>query len=163
MPGEPQNQFFLTREARSAGGAQKQIPVSVFRMAALDSEPLVRQWLLEFARVVRNRDYEAGRRLFAEDAVGFGTVAGRCDGLAELEARQWRSVWGVTSDFEFEMGQGLFYTCGELASVACFWRSYGCREDGSKLLRRGRCTFAFRIQSGQCLAVHSHFSLVPSS
>src|SRR5262245_13601495 len=162
MPGELQNQFSHIREARITDGAQKQSPVSIFRAAVLDSEPLVRQWLLEFARVIRKRDYEAGRRLFAEDAVGFGTVAGRCDGLAELEARQWRSVWGVTSGFEFEMGQALFYGCGELASVACCWRSHGCREDGSKLLRRGRCTFAFRIQSGLCLAVHSHFSLVPS-
>ena len=135
----------------------------VFRKASLDSEPIVRQWLMDFANAIRSRDYEAGRRLFAEDAVGFGTVAGRCDGLSELEAKQWRRVWGATSGFEFEMGQALCYGCGELASVACFWRSFGFREDGSKFLRLGRCTFTFRIQSGTCLAVHSHFSMVPTA
>jgi len=134
-----------------------------FRKASLDSESTVRQWLLEFAKAVRSRDYATGRSLFAEDAVGFGTVANRCECLKDLESRQWRRVWGVTSDFEFEMDQGVVCACGELASVACFWRSYGCRDDGSKFLRRGRCTLLLRIESGKCLAVHSHFSMVPAA
>ena len=127
----------------------------------MNSESVVRHWLLEFSEAVRLQNYEKGRSLFAPETVGFGTVASRCDGLEKLEAEQWRRVWEVTSDFEFEMDQAVVYACGELASAACFWRSFGCKEDGSKFPRRGRCTFVFQIRSGKCVAVHSHFSMMP--
>lgn len=130
---------------------------------AVGTELIVRQWLQDFAQAIRSQDYDTGRSLFADDVLGFGTVASRCAGLRELEARQWRQVWGVTSGFEFELDQPGFYACGELASVACGWRSYGRREDGSQFLRRGRCTFVFQVRAGKCLAVHSHFSLLPSA
>jgi ketosteroid isomerase-like protein len=134
-----------------------------FRMVQEGSESIVREWLVEFAEAIRTRDFKRGRALFADDVVGFGTVASRCDGLVELESRQWRHVWGVTSDFEFDLDHAVGYACGELATAACSWQSYGLREDGSKFLRRGRCTFIFTIRSDKCLAVHSHFSMVPAA
>lgn len=132
------------------------------KKVSLDSAPVVRDWLLNFASAIRGRDYAAGRKLFAADAVGFGTVAGRCDGLEALESSQWRKVWGVTSGFTFELDQAVVYGNGEFASAACFWQSYGQRDDGSKFPRRGRCTFTFQIEADKCLAVHSHFSLLPA-
>src|SRR5690606_18612958 len=40
-------------------------------------------WLEAFARAVRDRDYDAGRRMFAPDVVSFGTVAGRVECLVD--------------------------------------------------------------------------------
>jgi ketosteroid isomerase-like protein len=133
------------------------------RKVVLDSEPVLKQWLLDFAAAIRSRDYAKGRTLFADEVVGFGTVAGRCDGLSDLEAAQWRKVWGVTSGFEFELAEAVVHRCGELATGACFWHSQGRRADGTCFPRRGRATFVFQVRDGKCLAVHSHFSMIPTA
>ena len=66
-----------------------------------DSLEPVREWLAVFAKAVRARDYEGGRRLCDSGILGFGTVAGRAEGLDELTDRQWRPVWDRTEGFDF--------------------------------------------------------------
>ncbi len=121
----------------------------------------VRDWLEGFAAAVRARDYELGRTFFANEVVGFGSVAKRCDGLQDLEKNQWRNVWGVTTGFEFDLDSSIINRDEAMAWAACSWQSFGKPTNGEPLLRRGRSTFVFRKENQRWLAVHSHFSLEP--
>jgi len=123
----------------------------------------IQDWLKGFSQAVRARDYESGRRFFANEVVGFGSVAERCDGLENLELQQWRKVWDVTTDFEFDLNSAAISLQGNMAWVACSWQSFGKNSAAETILRRGRSTFVFRRDSGQWLAVHSHFSLEPKA
>lgn len=125
-----------------------------------DIQP-IHEWLKGFSHAVRARDYEHGRRFFADEVVGFGSVAERCDGLANLEQSQWRKVWDVTTGFEFDLQTTAVNVEGPMAWAAGSWQSYGTTAQGEPLLRRGRSTFVFSKRNDQWLAVHSHFSLEP--
>jgi ketosteroid isomerase-like protein len=59
-------------------------------------------WLRTFEAACRRRDFEAGRRLFAPDAVAFGTYATAVHGLDNIEREQWRQIWPRIRDFRFE-------------------------------------------------------------
>src|SRR5687768_12344906 len=78
-------------------------------------------WLEAFAAAVRAVDYEAGKRLFAPQVVGFGTVGVMLEGLETLVASQWRQVWGVTHGFRFHQEQLRYHTSGDIAWVAVPW------------------------------------------
>jgi ketosteroid isomerase-like protein len=123
----------------------------------------IQEWLKGFSQAVRARDYELGRRFFADEVVGFGSVAERCDGLENLELSQWRKVWDVTTDFEFDLNSAVAKLEGNMAWVACSWQSYGKNAAAEPILRRGRSTFVFRKDGEKWLAVHSHFSLEPKA
>lgn len=121
----------------------------------------IHDWLKGFSQAVRARDYESGRRFFSEEVIGFGSVAERCDGLQNLEVRQWRKVWDATTGFEFDLDTAAVNAEQNMAWAACSWQSFGTTAEGQTLLRRGRSTFVFCRIDGQWLAVHSHFSLEP--
>jgi len=122
---------------------------------------VIHEWLKGFSKAVRARDYESGRRFFTEEVIGFGSVAERCDGLQNLELRQWRKVWDATTGFEFDYDSSIVDTEGSMAWAACSWQSFGKTSDGEPVLRRGRSTFVFRRENDRWVAVHSHFSLEP--
>ena len=115
------------------------------------------EWLEDFARAVRARDYAAARSYFDEDVLGFGTVVPRAEGLDRLEADQWRAVWDVTTAFAFHAPRVV--ELDAVAFVAAEWSSTYV-VDGSR--RRGRATIILRHAEGGWRAVHSHFSLEPS-
>jgi ketosteroid isomerase-like protein len=124
--------------------------------------PDLLDWLTQFARAVRDVDYPKGRTLFAPDVVSFGTVNEILAGLDELEARQWRNVWGVTRGFDFDYASVQTHVKGDAGWAVALWSSQG-RNAGGWFDRHGRCTFVFEKRHGRWLAVHSHFSLVPPS
>jgi ketosteroid isomerase-like protein len=123
----------------------------------------IHQWLKGFSAAVRARDYVLGRDFFADEVIGFGSVAQRCDGLENLEVNQWRKVWDATTGFEFDIDSTVVGVEAEMAWAASAWQSMGKTSLGDPMLRRGRSTFVFRKQNGQWLAVHSHFSLEPKA
>jgi len=123
----------------------------------------IQDWLTGFSQAVRSRDYEAGRRFFALDVMGFGSVAERCHGLEDLESRQWRRVWDVTTDFEFDLDSAAIGQEENMAWAACSWQSFGKNAAAEPVLRRGRSTFVFRKEGEQWRAIHSHFSLEPKA
>lgn len=123
----------------------------------------IQNWLKGFSQAVRSRDYDMGRHFFALDVVGFGTVAERCDGLENLELRQWRKVWDVTTGFEFDLDSAIVNQDGNMAWAACSWQSIGKNAADEPILRRGRSTFVFRRDGEQWRAIHSHFSLEPKA
>ena len=119
-------------------------------------------WMDEFAACVRDRDYERGRRMFAKDAVGFGTVAELEVGLENLMQNQWHRVWGNTRGFVYDLetaehgGEEPVYWC------AAKWSSFGKDATGREVERKGRCTIILHRRDGKLLAVHSHYSFTPS-
>lgn len=120
-------------------------------------------WLKGFSSAVRARNYELGRTFFAEEVVGFGSVAERCDGLDNLELCQWRKVWDVTTGFEFDVENVFINANSQMAWAASTWQSFGKTASGDEFQRRGRSSFVFRKHKEQWLAIHSHFSLDPKA
>lgn len=125
----------------------------------------IRDWFSQWERLIGSVDFGTARELFADDVVGFGTIARVVHGLDELEERQWRSVWGKISDFRFDLDSldaGL--SSDRLHGWgACLWSSTGFRPDGSAFHRPGRCTVLLTRQATDepWRAVHTHFSLAP--
>ncbi len=118
-------------------------------------------WLHEFERACRGRDFATGRRMFAEDAVAFGTWATAVSGLANIEREQWRNVWPRIREFRFEEHPATGVT-GDAAWAAAVWSSDATGPDGTPFTRSGRATFVLARRDGRWLCVHSHVSLLPS-
>ncbi len=128
----------------------------------------VGSWMKAFAACVRERAYERGRALFADDVSSFGTVARRARGLSVLEEGQWRQVWPRTEGFDFDEAsmEVIESDDGSLIAVLAAWESRGKDDDGRTFPRRGRATLllAFRPDAPFGYeAVHSHFSFVPEA
>ena len=127
-----------------------------------DDRAAILRWLDAFERAVRTRNFAAGRALCAKQVLGFGTVAARADGLDQLESAQWQCVWPATEGFAFDRSA---LRCGGQAGsywVAAAWSSTGQVESPLAVERRGRATILLRNSPRGLLAIHTHFSLVPS-
>jgi catechol 2,3-dioxygenase-like lactoylglutathione lyase family enzyme/ketosteroid isomerase-like protein len=125
-------------------------------------EPL-RDWLRALQACVRARDFDGGRRLCAPDVIAFGTVADFVEGVDNVVERQWRPVWPNIRDFTIRVDAARGARQGDQAWVVAPWDSLGVRPDGTTFPRPGRLTIAFARRQGRWLAVHTHFSLTPSS
>ena len=125
------------------------------------AETEIVQWLREFEGACRGRDFATGRRLFAEDAVAFGTWATAVSGLANIEREQWRNVWPRIREFRFEE-HPIARAMGDAAWVAAAWSSEATGPDGRPFTRSGRATFVLARRAGHWVCVHSHVSLLPS-
>ncbi len=118
-------------------------------------------WLRTFEAACRGRDFAAGRRLFAPEAVAFGTYATAVHGLDNIEREQWRQIWPRIRDFRFEE-HPTATGAGDSAWIAAIWSSEATAADGQSFTRHGRATFNLARREGRWLAVHSHVSLLPS-
>jgi ketosteroid isomerase-like protein len=119
------------------------------------------KWLEVFETAVRACDFAAGRTMFADDAVAFGTWARAVAGLANIEREQWQNVWPRIRGFHFEPDT-LVRASGDHAWIAGSWSTEVTGPDGRPFERPGRGTFVLERRGGRWLAVHSHFSLLPS-
>ena len=128
-------------------------------MSTADHE--ITEWLREFETACRGRDFAAGRRTFAPDAVAFGTYATAVRGLDNIEREQWRNVWPRIREFRFA-AQPSVHTAGDSAWIAAEWSSEATGVDGQPFRRPGRGTFVLARQDGRWRCVHSHFSLLPT-
>jgi ketosteroid isomerase-like protein len=124
-------------------------------------EAAIRDWLTEFQGVVRARDFAAGHRFFAEDAVAFGTWARAVSSSPQIEQQQWRQVWPRIRAFSFD-ADPLIRIGGDLAWIATTWTSEATGPDGRAFPRPGRATFVLARRDGRWVCVHSHLSLLPS-
>jgi ketosteroid isomerase-like protein len=121
----------------------------------------VMTWLREFEGACRTRDFEAGRRMFAEDALAFGTYATAVRGLDNVEREQWRNVWPRIRDFRFAE-RPTVHADGDAAWVAAEWSSEATAPDGQPFRRPGRATFVLSRRAGRWVCAHSHVSLLPT-
>ena len=119
------------------------------------------QWLRAFEAAVRARDFAAGRTMFADDAVAFGTWARAVVGLDNIEREQWRNVWPRIRGFHFEPDTHM-HAAGDSAWIAGSWSTEVTGPDGRPFERPGRGTFVLERRDGRWVVVHSHFSLLPS-
>jgi len=118
-------------------------------------------WLQEFEAACRGRDFAAGRRMFAPEALAFGTYATAVRGLENIEREQWRNVWPRINGFRFEEHPTI-HAAADSAWIAAEWSSEATGQDGRPFRRPGRGTFVLARRDGRWLCVHSHFSLLPS-
>lgn len=118
-------------------------------------------WLRTFEAACRGRDFAEGRKLFASDAVAFGTYATAVHGLDNIEREQWRQIWPRIRDFRFDETPTVSGS-GDSAWIAATWSSSATGSDGQPFTRHGRATFNLARRDGRWLAVHSHVSLLPS-
>lgn len=118
-------------------------------------------WLRAFEAACRGRDFAEGRKLFASDAVAFGTYATAVHGLGNIEREQWRQIWPRIRDFRFDETPTVSGS-GDSAWIAATWSSGATGSDGQPFTRHGRATFNLARRDGRWLAVHSHVSLLPS-
>jgi ketosteroid isomerase-like protein len=125
-------------------------------------EPL-RDWFRRWGVCVAGVDYNAARPLFATDVIGFGTHAMFVSGLEALQAEQWEQVWPNIDGFEFLVDELVGEVSGDSAWAAVPWISQGYHQDGTSYERPGRATVTYRLQSGQWLGTHTHFSLRPGT
>src|SRR4029453_4421571 len=88
---------------------------------------------------------------------GARAVAG-CD---KIVREQWENVWPRIRDFHFEPGAHV-HTAGDSAWIAGAWLTEVTGPEGRPFTRPGRGTFVLERRGGKWLAVHSHFSLLPS-
>ncbi len=121
----------------------------------------VTTWLAEFETACRNRDFSTGRRMFADDALAFGTWARAVRGLDNVEREQWKNVWPRIREFRFEM-KPTIRAGGDLAWIAAEWSTEATGPDGRPFTRPGRGTFVLARRDGRWQCVHSHFSLLPT-
>ena len=139
------------------------IAMSASSSSIAEQEPAaeIRQWLEDFAAAVRARDFAAGRGLFADGVCAFGTRADMIEGLADLEARQWRPIWNSTRGYRFDHDSAAIKVSGEMAWVAITWHSQGKDATGRWYDRFGRATYVLHHDAGRWVAVHTHHSLAP--
>ena len=128
-----------------------------------DTEQAIRQWFQTLERCVRQVDYQTARQTFAADVLSFGTRADVVSGLDALMANQWSGIWPNIRDFTINLDQLHWGATDDLAWGIVTWASTGFHPDGTSFPRPGRATVIFARRSGQWLAIHTHFSLFPST
>lgn len=128
-----------------------------------------RQWFARLSAACAAVDYEAGRRIFADDVASFGTKADIVVGLEPLQSNQWEGIWPNIADFVVDLDSVRGGGDGDSAWGIATWTSTGFSENGDSFDRPGRATIALERRSsnsapgGEWLAVHTHFSLNPGT
>lgn|GEM_PF-1012248 len=134
----------------------------LFATAPLTDQAGIVDWLKAFSAAVRAHDYDAGKQLFAPEAMGFGTYGDRLDGLETLVDQQWHTIWEITRGYDFDYETIELGVNEHLGWAAATWTSQKQDDQGVWQTRPGRATFIFEKRDGQWLAVHSHHSLHPT-
>jgi ketosteroid isomerase-like protein len=127
-----------------------------------EDEASVRAWFEALAAHVRAVDFADARRLFLPDVIGFGTFTDFVDGLAAIEAAQWRNVWPHIDGFTWRPGIRAIVSADRLQAVGMgVWDSTGYDADGAPYTRPGRATVVLTRDAvgSPWRAAHTHFSL----
>ncbi len=124
---------------------------------------IARTFLIEMQACVRAEDFVGAHELFAEDVVAFGTYAAVVTGREHLEREQWRTVWPAIRDFTFRLDELRCLGDSRVLCVVVPWDSRGTDAAGHTFPRPGRATLLLTLRDGRWVAVHSHFSLAPST
>jgi ketosteroid isomerase-like protein len=128
-----------------------------------------RDWFARLSAACLAVDYEAGRRIFADDVASFGTRADIVVGLEHLQRNQWEGIWPNIAEFKADLDSVRGGGSGNTAWGIATWTSSGFDKDGKAFERPGRATVALEHRrtgvapAGEWLAVHTHFSLNPGT
>jgi len=124
----------------------------------------VKIWMATFAQAVRDRRTDKGKKLFAENVIGFGTRTNMVKDRSSLIENQWTPVWHATSSFNFDYDNAIIDIYDNIAWVATTWISE-LDNDGPKtgVKRFGRCTLILSRNGEGWKAIHTHFSVRPDT
>jgi hypothetical protein len=76
--------------------------------ATPDDRAAIKEWFDVWGAHVAAKEFEpAADKLFAADAMGFGTWMDFVEGLDNLVAKQWKSVWPTISGFHHRTEDAL--------------------------------------------------------
>jgi len=135
-----------------------------FEKINLEKYPLSIAWLTAFTNCVQTRDYDAGKLLFQDDLLSYGTVMESSMTLSNLVDTQWSKVWGYTEGFVFDM-ENTYLLGGDESSVVVIGALWSSTSTGDmKQLRKGRCTITLvkdTVGEHSLKAIHTHFSIIP--
>jgi ketosteroid isomerase-like protein len=128
-----------------------------------DPKEAMRQWFALLERSCSSVDYEAARRIFADDVVSFGTRMDIASGLDALQKNQWEGIWPNIRNFKIDLDN--IHTSGDEGHAwgIATWTSIGFDGEHKPYYRPGRATVTLERRNGQWLAVHTHFSLYPGT
>jgi ketosteroid isomerase-like protein len=138
------------------------------RLPVLDEDRRsVGEWFTAWGELVARVDFKRARPMFADDIVGFGSVAEVMTSLQALERDQWRNVWPTIEDYRNDIATLEVVTSPDrlMAMGALIFRSTGRHPDGTAFRRDGRATATLmRTAVGApWIGTHTHFSLVPGT
>ena len=118
-------------------------------------------WFDAFVAAVQSNDIRAGRQLFADDALGFGTLTARMTDLDSLEARQWRPTWAKVVSWEVSDVVVLGDVGDDRVVVTFLWLRGN--RDGVEVHGRGTLVLdAAPVTTTGWQCRHSHFSEFPA-
>ena len=137
---------------------------NAWNTANSEDRAAIKAWFDTWGGHVAAREFTEARDLFGAEALGFGTWMDYVEGLDNLEARQWRSIWGTIRGFHHRTDDSLQVTVSpdRLQAVGLvLWTSTGFHEDGSEYERPGRTTAVFTRGAAEdpWKCVHTHVSL----
>ena len=132
--------------------------------ASQEDVAAIKKWFDDWGEMVATERFEDARELFDPGAIGFGTWMDLVEGLDQLEARQWRSIWGTISSFRHDTTKTLKVIVSPdrlMASGLVTWTSIGFHEDGEEYDRPGRTTSIFvrGDPADRWRSIHTHVSL----
>lgn len=119
----------------------------------------IAEWFAKLSSYVSTENYEAARKIVADDVAAFGTQADAVVGLDLLQSEQWEQVWPRTSGFKVLMETVRSGGDAGIAWGMATWTSFGYDEKGLVFDRPGRATIVLRRDGARWEAVHTHFSL----
>ena len=123
----------------------------------------IKAWFDIWGKFVSQVDFDAARKMFEEEIVGFGTWTDTIEGLDNLIEKQWKSVWPTIKDFRFLTETLRIQVSPDrlFAIAAVVWESTGFHENHEAYIRPGRATVSLRRQNlgTEWKGTHTHLSL----
>mmetsp|Transcript_106857 Transcript_106857/g.189904 ORF Transcript_106857/g.189904 Transcript_106857/m.189904 type:complete len:179 (+) Transcript_106857:57-593(+) len=149
------------REGRGLSGKREP---STWKSAMADDRSAIKLWFDRWGSQVAAKDFKSARKLFSDEALGFGTWMDFVEGLDALESRQWQSIWPTISNFHHRTDDSLQVTVSPdrlMAVGLVLWTSKGFDADGTSFERPGRTTAVFTraATTEEWSCVHTHVSL----
>lgn len=144
-------------------------PAPLNRSTARETYLAAREWFARLSAACAAVDYDAGRRIFADDVASFGTKADIVIGLGPLQRNQWEGIWPNIAGFRVDIDSVRGGGDGDSAWGIAIWTSTGFDEQGQPFERPGRATLTLEQRrtaaapDGEWLAAHTHFSLNPGT
>lgn len=125
----------------------------------MDRSSHIREWLVQFEKFVREKNFEEAKKLYTSTPALFGTRVNVSTDIEEYYQFQWSKIWNTSELFSISevvhIGSGI-----DFSFAAVLWTNTTFMDD-TRAERSGRATFVFEIEDGVCRAAHSHFSESP--
>lgn len=125
-------------------------------------DPSVAGWLHAFVEAVRANDISAGRQLFDDSVIGFGSLQTRAEELDQLVEGQWKPTWAQVHSWDLSGVTEISGPDADQRVVAFSWTRVNV--DGTVV--SGRATLVLVADGDNdhgWRCVHSHFSANPVS